>query len=323
MTCRDGHIPFPRPPAQIRNDTVLPGQTKACLPDLPEELRLYPDLGPSGIWRMGDLVGVSFLEKPMKMGRGPQVASTALAPKARVMIRRKDSLREDSVGHQRKYSQWNTITGLWMSTGEWCNPCGLPVITYTCTCVHIHTCAHTDTFMMRKSPPEIALTWSFFEFMETLLPWTPRDRRDCPQSSQVLPGPVYAPSTPLMVTWSYSPSSASCVQTLVQPWLSFQPAAQACTSPFASRNLSFLICKMKGRSGVSLRPSAASASEQQGLLGSQVEAISQITEPHLATIVRGPPLGIGRLETLPSIFVNIWLKHSPNPNLILSIWGEN
>lgn len=54
-----------------------------------------------------------------------------------------------------------------------------------------------------------------------------------------------------------------------------------------------------------------------------MEAISQITEPHLASIVSEAPLGISRLETSPSIFLNIWLKHSPNPNLILSIWGEN
>lgn len=99
--------------------------------------------------------------------------------------------------------------------------------------------------------------------------------------------------------------------------------SQLCTSPSAFLSLSVLICKMKGGPGESLRPSAALASGPQGLLGSQVEAISQITEPHLATVVRGPPLGIGRLETPPSTFVNIWLKHSPNPNLILSIWGEN
>ena len=67
----------------------------------------------------------------------------------------------------------------------------------------------------------------------------------------------------------------------------------------------FLICKMKR--WVQGVPEALCSSSIQalGLRGIQVEAISQITEPHLDTIVRGAPLGISRLETSPSIFLNI------------------
>lgn len=183
------------------------------------------------------------------------------------------------------------------------------------------THVHTDACTIRKRPPEITLTWSCFQFMEIhfhghqgargTVPWLASYFQVlsillCPSQ-----GGTELPSLRVPAARPTSRSGAASCH------------SEPCTNPSASLSLSVLICKMKGGPGESLRPSAALASGPQGLLGSQVEAISQITEPHLATVVRGPPLGIGRLEILPSTFVNIWLKHSPNPNLILSIWGEN
>lgn len=176
---------------------------------------------------------------------------------------------------------------------------------------------HTDACTIKKGPPEIALTWSCFQFMEIHFHGHQGQEglsRGYPSTS-ILPSPSQGGmELPSLLVGAARPTSRSSAASY---------HSQLCTSPSASLSLSVLICKMKGGPGESLRPSAALASGPQGLLGSQVEAISQITEPHLATVVRGPPLGTGRLETLPSTFVNIWLKHSPNPNLILSIWGEN
>lgn len=103
VTCKDGPTPslstLPRPPAQSRNDTILP---VPHFPDLPERLCLYPEVGASGVGGMEE-VGERFLKEPVKMAMQGWRSLTSPAwpsPRGLVRLGRKDPSREESPGHR-------------------------------------------------------------------------------------------------------------------------------------------------------------------------------------------------------------------------------
>lgn len=143
--------PFPGPPAQSRNDTILP---EPCFPDLPERLCLHPDMGALGVggWECG---GGKLPEGAYEDGHAgvevPKESSMA-SPQGPVRLGRKDPLREESPGHQRRQANGTPLQGCGYAGGSG-QPFGLPVIIHTCTRVHTHThvYTHTVTCTIRKT----------------------------------------------------------------------------------------------------------------------------------------------------------------------------
>lgn len=157
---------FPGPPAQSRNDTILP---EPRFPDLPERLCLHPDMGASGIGGMGVWVGESFLKEPMKMAmqvwRSPRSPGWP-SPQGPVRLGRKDPLREERaqdteetrpMGHHRRAVD--------VQRGV-VSPLGSELL-YT----HAHVCTHAQMHAQsEEGPPEIVLTGSCSKF------WKPCSR---------------------------------------------------------------------------------------------------------------------------------------------------
>lgn len=145
---------FPGPPAQSRNDTILP---EPRFPDLPERLCLHPDMGASGIGGMGVWVGESFLKEPMKMAmqvwRSPRSPGWP-SPQGPERLGRKDPLREESPGHRGDEANGTPSQGCGCAEGSG-QPFGLRVIIHTCTRVH----TRTDACTVRRRPSRNCPNW--------------------------------------------------------------------------------------------------------------------------------------------------------------------